>query len=147
MTSDHILIRQSYQNVKSRCTCPVCLHDGQPVEEGKVEFHHIDPATKQESISKLVYHNIAFPDPYIATKVYVEFGKVIPLCPKHHKELHRAEERCARNTTSIKGVTMSDHIPEDLMLKMMENHREMVKGSADDHYPVIKLFCIASPAK
>lgn len=42
---------------------------------------------------------------------------------------------------------MSDLIPEDLMLKMMESHREMAKGSVDDHYPVVKLFCIASNAK
>lgn len=42
---------------------------------------------------------------------------------------------------------MSKLIPEDLMLKMMENHRETCKGINEEHYPVVKLFCIASRAK
>lgn len=41
---------------------------------------------------------------------------------------------------------MSKLIPDDLMLKMMENHRDMAKTGKEDHYPVVKLFCIASPA-
>jgi hypothetical protein len=42
---------------------------------------------------------------------------------------------------------MSKLIPEDLMLKMMENHRDMAKTGEADHYPVVKLFCIASRAE
>jgi hypothetical protein len=37
---------------------------------------------------------------------------------------------------------MSDLIPEDLMLKMMENHRETCKGINEEHYPVVKLHYV-----
>lgn len=87
---------------KTNVPCPICLKEGQQVKPGKVEFRHIDPQTKEESISKLVYGNLVFPDPYTAIKVYVEFGKCVPLCKVHHKELHRAEERGDSATLSAR---------------------------------------------
>jgi hypothetical protein len=91
--NDPLAIRDWYKQVKQLCTCPACLREGIAAEAGNVEFHHIDPSTKEESISKIVFNNLVFPDSCAATKVYVEFGKVIPLCKSHHKALHKAEER------------------------------------------------------
>lgn len=90
--TDPLALRDWYRCIKLQCVCPACLREGRAAEAGKVEFHHIDATTKEESISKLVYHNLVFPDPCTVTKVYIEFGKVLPLCPTHHKELHKAEE-------------------------------------------------------
>ncbi len=42
---------------------------------------------------------------------------------------------------------MSKLIPADLMLKMMENHRETCKGINEEHYPVVKLHYRQEPPR
>ena len=71
------------QEIKSSCSCAKC---GQT--RGYVlDFHHINPNEKSDSIARLTSNNSKL------DKVYDEMKKCIVLCANCHREFHYLQQR------------------------------------------------------
>lgn len=90
MTAECMQVREWYKALKAECTCAVCEKEGREPVKGQVHFHHIDPATKQDHVSNMVFKNMIRPDSYGIVNVAVEFMKCIPICERHHIDMHKA---------------------------------------------------------
>ena len=70
--------------MKSEIKCQKCGED----KSYMLDFHHIDPNEKDESIAKMVHHT------YGMKKVLNEIEKCTVLCANCHREFHYLEENC-----------------------------------------------------
>ncbi|WP_460640143.1 hypothetical protein [Larkinella harenae] len=97
MRTDAQLIKQWYKAFKENAECATCKHEGLVPQPGKVEFHHIDATSKRDCLSNMAYKPTwdwleMNRQPVTAISFAIETMKVMPLCPRHHRDLHRAEE-------------------------------------------------------
>lgn len=71
------------QEIKSSCACAKCGETRGYV----LDFHHIDPSEKNETIARLTSNTSNI------NKVYDEIKKCIVLCANCHREFHYLQER------------------------------------------------------
>ena len=71
------------QEIKSSCACAKCGETRGYV----LDFHHIDPNEKNETIARLTSNTSNI------NKVYDEIKKCIVLCANCHREFHYLQER------------------------------------------------------
>jgi hypothetical protein len=87
---DARLLINWYQNVKSSCECPACtkwLYQTHQEYNVNIEFHHIDPRSKCDTLSNMVWSRAPL------GSVMAEMLKVMPLCHSHHVDFHRLEAK------------------------------------------------------
>ena len=75
--------KQKIQNLKSNLTCAKCGD-----KRGYVlDFHHINPKEKQETIARLTSNTSSL------QKIYNEIKKCIVLCANCHREFHYLQKQ------------------------------------------------------
>lgn len=80
----------SYLALKGGC-CQVCGFDKY---EGALEFHHVDPAEKDDSIAKMMRHPSS-------PKVLAELEKCVLVCSNCHRMIHAGIIECPKLLESI----------------------------------------------
>ena len=96
VTTEAELIRDWYKAIKMGATCVACeWEQAREVKAGNVEFHHIDKSSKCDTLSNMAIKPMIPCLQYTVSpvKFALKLMKVAPLCPAHHKDLHRAEDR------------------------------------------------------
>ena len=73
--------KQEINEIKSNCCCAKCSESRGYV----LDFHHINPDTKENTIARLTSNS------YRIDKVYDEMKKCIVLCANCHREFHYLE--------------------------------------------------------
>ena len=73
--------KQEINEIKSNCCCAKCGESRGYV----LDFHHINPETKENTIARLTSNS------YRIDKVYDEMKKCIVLCANCHREFHYLE--------------------------------------------------------
>ena len=71
------------QSIKSSCSCAKCGDTRGYV----LDFHHINPEEKEDSIARLTSNNSKL------DRVYDEIKKCVVLCANCHREFHYFQER------------------------------------------------------
>ncbi|GAB3719526.1 hypothetical protein GCM10027592_63130 [Spirosoma flavus] len=100
MNSDAQHIRGWYRAIKEASVCVTCQYEGLLANAGKVEFYHINASAKSDTLSNMAIRPTIMPLQYaVAPLTYaIELRKVAPMCPDHHRELHRAEDKGNQQT-------------------------------------------------
>ena len=84
-----------YNETKASACCRECGVRHPAV----IEFHHVDPETKEYSISHMVFNG------FTMTQVLAEYAKTQPLCKNHHAlehyKLAAAEKTKKRHESSV----------------------------------------------
>jgi len=76
-------VKAWYRELKHHSTCPCCSYM-QPTNT-PIEYHHLDRATKCDTLSNLVHFNAP------PANIMVETLKVVGICHDHHVRYHRLE--------------------------------------------------------
>lgn len=66
-----------FREYKSQNPCRICGES----EPSCIDFHHVDPKTKEHDITKLAYT-------MCTKKLRIELAKCIPLCANCHRKVH-----------------------------------------------------------
>jgi len=69
-------IRIWYKNFKKESCCLVCG------KRKKLQFHHVDPKTKKDTVSNLVHKSAS------TSEIAQEINKCVILCSKCHRKVH-----------------------------------------------------------
>lgn len=75
--------KEEIQQLKSQLACAKCGDTRGYV----LDFHHIDPTKKQDTIARLTSNTSSL------SKVYDEIKKCIVLCANYHREFHYLEKQ------------------------------------------------------
>lgn len=75
---DRELVREWFKAIKAKSSCHVCPEDDPAV----LDFHHLNPATKTDTVASLVYKNAPI------SKIQTELHKCVPLCSNCHRKVH-----------------------------------------------------------
>ena len=84
--------QKEIQDLKSQYKCAKCGDNRGYV----LDFHHIDPLTKENAVSRMIASN------YKLDKVYNEITKCICLCANYHREFHYLEKE--------KQITLEEYL-------------------------------------
>lgn len=79
--------REWFDEIVAKLSCEVCGFN----HPGALDFHHIDPATKDRAVSRMIY------DKCSKEKVLEEIKKCKVLCSNCHRILHYEERMRDKN--------------------------------------------------
>ena len=88
--------KQIIQDIKTQLKCEKCGYNEYPVA---LDFHHIDPATKDDKVSRWVSNS------YKLDKTLAEMQKCICLCANCHRVFHFLEKE--------QSITLSEFLNGD----------------------------------
>ena len=96
-------IRKWFEDLRRESQCAVCGLQGADCP-WLLDFHHLDPSTKQNTVSYLVNNG------YSKERILVEIEKCEVLCANHHRQHHWENRHEAENSLDI--AANRDRSPE-----------------------------------